>query len=257
MSKTTLLPVKDLVIDLHNFRTVTQRNELEATKAMISISPDYFWGLMESLLDDGYLPTENIIILEGPDEEKVVKEGNRRAASLKIILGFIKGAGLNLPKKLSERIAALPQEWKRENSKVPCTVYKQSDADIVDRIVTRTHGKGQKAGRDPWEAVARARHNKIENGAAEPALDLLEKYLKHGENLTLEQKVRWAGRYNLTVLDEAIKKIAPRFGVNSSPDLAKKYPKIPCNRRGVANISRYSGIDGLCLAFWSSACRVF
>jgi len=228
MSKTTLLPVKDLVIDLHNFRTVTQRNELEATKAMISISPDYFWGLMESLLDDGYLPTENIIILEGPDEEKVVKEGNRRAASLKIILGFIKGAGLNLPKKLSERIAALPQEWKRENSKVPCTVYKQSDADIVDRIVTRTHGKGQKAGRDPWEAVARARHNKIENGAAEPALDLLEKYLKHGENLTLEQKVRWAGRYNLTVLDEAIKKIAPRFGVNSSPDLAKKYPKIPC-----------------------------
>ncbi|WP_175774020.1 hypothetical protein [Burkholderia multivorans] len=65
MSKTMLLPVKDLTIDLHNFRTVAQRSELEATKAMISISPDYFWGLMESLLDDGYLPTENIIVLEG------------------------------------------------------------------------------------------------------------------------------------------------------------------------------------------------
>jgi hypothetical protein len=131
-----------------------------------------------------------------------------------------------LPEKLSERIAELPREWEKENSKVPCTVYKQSEADIVDRIVTRTHGKGQKAGRDPWETVARARHNKIENGAAEPGLDLLEKYLKHGENLSSEEKVRWAGRYNLTVLDEAIKKIAPRFGVNSGPELAEKYPKI-------------------------------
>ncbi|MGC2947266.1 hypothetical protein [Burkholderia ambifaria] len=226
MSKTMLLPVKDLTIDLHNFRTVAQRSELEATKAMISISPDYFWGLMESLLDDGYLPTENIIVIEADDGKKVVKEGNRRVASLKIILGQIKAASLNLPGKLSERIADLSQEWEKENSKIPCTVYKESEADLVDRIVTRTHGKGQRAGRDPWEAVARARHNKIANGAAEPGLDLLEKYLKHGENLTPEQKVRWAGRYNLTVLDEAIKKVAPRFSVNSSPELAKKYPKI-------------------------------
>jgi hypothetical protein len=74
MSKTTLLPVKDLVIDLYNFRTVAQKNELEATKAMISISPDYFWGLMESLLDDGYLPTENIIVLEGSEGESKGRE---------------------------------------------------------------------------------------------------------------------------------------------------------------------------------------
>lgn len=38
---------------------------------------------MESLLDDGYLPTENIIVLESPDGKMVVREGNRRVASLK------------------------------------------------------------------------------------------------------------------------------------------------------------------------------
>lgn len=176
---------------------------------------------MESLLDDGYLPTENIIVLESPDGKMVVREGNRRVASLKIILGHIKTSSLDLPHQLSERIKNLPKEWKEENSKVPCTVYSESEEDLVDRIVTRTHGKGQKAGRDSWEAVARARHNKIANGATEPGLDLLEKYLTHGENLTAEQKTRWAGKYNLTVLDEAIKRFPLDFQSTPAQNLQK------------------------------------
>lgn len=225
----TIMPqlVKDLSIDLCNFRTVAQESELKAIKAMISISPDYFWALMESLIDDGYLPTENIIVLLGTHNKMLVKEGNRRIASLKIILGQIDTTELNLPAKLAERVANVPKKWMDENSSVPCTVYEESEANVVDRIVTRTHGKGQKAGRDHWEAVARARHNKIANGASEPALELLEKYLEHGNNLTPEQKIRWTGKYNLTVLDEAIKKIALRFAVSSSPELAKAYPNIP------------------------------
>ncbi|CAN5681245.1 hypothetical protein BH10PSE18_BH10PSE18_40720 [soil metagenome] len=226
MPKTTALQVKNLEIDLENFRTIPQKNETEAIKAMISISPDYFWGLMESLLDDGYLPTENIIILEAGGRFHV-KEGNRRIASLKIILGLIDNPEFNLPQKIIERIKGLESEWKKQNSSVSCAIYKESETDTVDRIVTHTHGKGQKAGRDDWEAVARARHNKIKNGASEPSLDLLEKYLEHGKNLTQEQKSRWAGRYNLSVLDEAIKKVAARFSVSSSPELAKTYPQIP------------------------------
>lgn len=63
MATTQQLKVEELVLDLKNYRTVAQDNEIDAIKAMITISPDYFWGLMNSLLDDGYLPTENIIIL--------------------------------------------------------------------------------------------------------------------------------------------------------------------------------------------------
>jgi len=44
---------------------------------------------MESLLDDGYSPTENIIVLDNTDH-LVVKEGNRRIAALKLILGLHK-----------------------------------------------------------------------------------------------------------------------------------------------------------------------
>lgn len=226
MPKTTLLSVADLAIDLRNFRTVRQKNELEAIKAMISISPDYFWGLMESLLDDGYLPTENILVLQDASGKNEVKEGNRRVASLKIIFNLVDVKKLDLPAKISERISLISKTWTKENSEVPCAVFDSSETDVVDKIVTNTHGKGQKAGRDEWEAVAKARHNKVFNKASEPGLELLEKYLDHGSNITQDQKIRWAGKYHLTVLDEAIKKTAFRFGVSSSPELAKQYPQI-------------------------------
>jgi len=57
-------------------------------------------------------------------------------------------------------------------------------------------------------------------------LDLLEKYLKHGQNITPAQKQRWAGEYNLSVLDEATKRLAPRMGQPSSRELAEAYPKV-------------------------------
>lgn len=61
MPETTAKPVKDLIIDVANYRTVTQRNEHQAIQAMIATKPDRFWALPESLIDDGYLPTENMM----------------------------------------------------------------------------------------------------------------------------------------------------------------------------------------------------
>ncbi|MCE8020888.1 hypothetical protein HOP51_12320 [Halomonas sp. MCCC 1A11036] len=243
MADAKSLPVKDLLIDLYNFRTVPQKNEVEAIRAMISISPDYFWGLMESLLDDGYLPTENIIVLEN-SSGKIVKEGNRRVAALKIILKQIDGNQFDLPARIEERIEGLEESWLSENFSVPCAIYNEADAVLVDKIVTLTHGKGTKAGRNNWEAVARARHNRDKNGAPEVALDLLEKYLEHGANLTLEQKTLWSGRFNLSVLDEAIKRVSKRFAVSSSADLSRKYPNIK-NRKSLEAIIHAVGIESL------------
>jgi len=224
MVKVAQLPVSDLNIDLENFRTVRQRNEVAAVQAMIAISPRAFWALFESLLERGYIPSQNIILLQNEDGSYLVKEGNRRVACLKIAHGLLDHRKLKLPEQLIEKINALSKEWKSNNKKVPCTIY--SDEAGADEVVSLTHGKGEAASRDEWEAVAKARHNREKNGASEPALDLLEKYLKKADNVTEEQKARWAGKYNLTVLDEAIKKSASRFGAASSPDLARSYPKV-------------------------------
>lgn len=210
MPITQQVRVEDLIIDLQNYRTIPQQDETAAIQAMITISPDYFWALMGSLLDDGYLPTENIIVIGDGKKGKTVKEGNRRIASLKIIHGYVDANQFDIPETIKYQISQLSQDWRDSNEAIPCTIYEQKDAAVVDKIVTLTHGKGQKAGRDDWETVARARHNKKANASPENGLVLLEKYLEYGKNHSAEQKLRWSGKYSLSVLDEALPKISTR-----------------------------------------------
>lgn len=225
MSKNTQLEIGVLSLDLKNYRTTPQKNEIDAIKAMISIKPDKFYGLLESILEDGYLQTENIIVLE-KDKKNIVKEGNRRIACLKLIHQTYSLDEFAIPESSINSIKTLSKEWLSENSKVSCIVYLETESIKADKIVSLTHAKGEKAGRDKWTSVATARHNRDENKKSEIALDLLEKYLFHGENLTTQQKERWAGDYPLTVLSDAIAKIHLRFNLNSTAELTTLYPKI-------------------------------
>lgn len=225
---TELTSVKKLKLDLGNYRTTKQADERQAVEAIIAINPDWFWALTESLIETGYLPTENILVQKGNGARPslIVKEGNRRVSALKLIHGYIPMDGLPVPQNIATGIENISQSWKLENAKVPCAIYDPEEADTVNRIRSLTHGKGEKAGRDGWTAVARARHNRDENGVAEPALDLLEKYLSSGKNLTAQQAQRWAGDYPLSVLEEAMKRVSTRIGASNGPDVAKQYPKI-------------------------------
>jgi hypothetical protein len=208
-------------LDLGNFRTVHQLDEERAISALIGIEPEWFWALMESLLDDGYSPTENIIVLK-TEKQSVVKEGNRRIAALKLILGLQKS--IEVPDHIQERIKALSSQWKSQNATVPCAVYGKAESGQVDKLIARTHAKGQKAGRSDWPAVATARYAREQSNASEPGLDLLEKYLSAGKNLTAQQAERWAGEYPITVLNEAIQKIAAFLNLKSASDLVSVYP---------------------------------
>jgi hypothetical protein len=228
MPKNVSTDIQDLTLDLRNYRTVAQTKEVQAIQAMISVSPDRFWALVDSLLDDGYLPTENVILSKaaGVDAPQIVREGNRRVAALKLIHGLLPKGGISVPTGIAQRIKVVTEDWKKNNLTVPCVLYGPKEAKVVDRIVTLTHGKGEKAAREEWKAIARARHNRDASQASEPGLDLLEKYFKVARNVSKEQSDNWAGTYPITVLDEAIKKLAPRLGVASAPELAKKYPKV-------------------------------
>ncbi|MEY4817134.1 MAG: hypothetical protein RLZZ162_4207 [Verrucomicrobiota bacterium] len=247
MPQSKHLPVDTLKLDLQNYRTVPQRKETSSIHAMISINPDWFWALANSLVDDGYHPTENIIVLKTGEknDEMTVKEGNRRIGALKLILGQVPPNGLSIPDDLKVKIEALADDWKTANATVPCTIYEPTEAAQVDRIVTLTHGKGEKAGRDKWNAVAKARHNRDKGQASEPALDLLEKYLKSGLNITAEQQERWGGDYPLTVLEEALKRIAPRVGATTAREVADQYPNKSKYRSALEGILHDTGLGTL------------
>lgn len=221
MGTTKQIKVADLKIDLTNYRTVPQPDEEHATNALIAIHPNYFWGLMESLLDDGYSPTENIVVLK-QKESYIVKEGNRRTASLKLIHGLTKN--VELPPHIQKRIDNLDSHWIVQNEAIPCVVYAAKDAAFVDKLVARTHAKGDTAGRDKWNSVATARYARDQLKKSEPGLDLLETYLVSGKNRNPHQAERWSGEYPLTVLNEVLQKVAPILKVKGAADLASSYP---------------------------------
>ncbi len=83
MPITKQIQIDKLSLDLKNFRTTPQKNEEDAIRAMISIKPDRFFAVMESIIENGYLITENLIVLKD-GAILIVKEGNRRVAILKL-----------------------------------------------------------------------------------------------------------------------------------------------------------------------------
>jgi hypothetical protein len=188
---------------------------------MIAVSPDWFWSLMESIIDDGYYPTDIIIVLE-TKKGLIVKEGNRRIASLKIIHGFING--IEVQEDIKKKFLELDNEWKKRNINIPCAIYQETEIETVKKLVSLIHAKGEKAGREKWTAVARTRYDRDEKNKKEAGLDLLEKYLINGKNLTTNQKECWGGDYPITVLDELLPKLCPHLGYKSSDELLEGYP---------------------------------
>src|SRR5438045_53025 len=91
MPETKQIEISALRLDLANFRMPPQPDEVQAIRSMIAMRPNRFWALTESLLADGYLPTENILVIRLGDGSNnlTVKEGNRRIAAMKLIHGQI------------------------------------------------------------------------------------------------------------------------------------------------------------------------
>jgi hypothetical protein len=217
--------VDSISLDLNNFRLLPQKNEENALKAIVAIHPDWFWGLVQSLLVDGYEPTENLLLLKTGKGEKalVVKEGNRRVGAIKFLLGILRGDDIPVPGNIQTAIGTMTPEIKATFNAIPCLVYSLEEAEKLDRIVARVHGKADKTGRREWTAVTKARHNRDHNQREEFGLDLLEAYLKEGKNLQPYQRQQWAGDYRITILNEAMQKLVPKLGLKNPRELVALY----------------------------------
>lgn len=247
MSTHRYIKVEDLLLDPANYRILAQPNQESTLRALVAVNPDRFWGLAASLLESGYLPTENVIVLriakpEGT-ERLVVREGNRRVGALKLILGLADTSDFSVPPDVLEQVRSVDARWKADNSTVPCTVYEEAEAPTVTRIVSLVHGKGEKAARDPWNTVPRARLAR-DGGKSEYALDLFESFLEHAKNITTNQKETWAGDFPLSILEDVMKRTATRFGTKNAPDLAAQYPNVS-HRAALDAIIRDIGISEL------------
>jgi len=243
MPRIRQVALADLRLDLKNYRTTPQATESEAVRAIIGAKPEWFWALCNSLLEDGYIYAENIIVLN-QDGVFVVKEGNRRIAAMKIISGLTPREVFDPPRDIADRLRDIPSRWVEDHKNVPCAVYEIEESNLVDSIVSLIHGKGEKAGRDKWSAVARARHAGRASPGSEPGLDLLEKYLCDGQNIASDQARKFGGDYPLTVLDEFLSRYHTRYGFANARELADSYPSIG-SRGSIEAITLNIGIGTL------------
>jgi hypothetical protein len=108
MAKLAEVHVKSLYLDLCNYRTTKQRTEKDAIKAMITIKSERFWGVLDSIIESGYLKTENIIVQRDSQNHLIVKEGNRRIAALKLILGLLDIDEFDVPKQYKTKLPNFP-----------------------------------------------------------------------------------------------------------------------------------------------------
>lgn len=220
MEKVTNVDVASLSLDLENYRVPKKTAEGLELKALIAENPKAFWALVESLIDLSLLPTENFIVLRS-DDKMIVKEGNRRISALKLILGQLPLKGIDVPANIQSKIKSLKPGEISQLSTAPCVVFEESQRAKVQRIVELIHAKGQAAARLDWSSVGRARWARDHN-TPQLGLDLLEHYLEHGENITSEQRAAWGGNYYISVLDDALPRIAKRLEMTPA-DLVKAY----------------------------------
>ncbi len=229
MESLQYLNPRDLVLDKINPRTMPQKTEIKAIKAMISTNHKHFFQIMESILEEGFMQVENLVVVNEKKKNGsdifLVKEGNRRAAALKIIKDLVDHTKLEIPKPIVERIALLSQEELDDLDKIPCVVFDESGYDKAQRIVNRTHGKDAKAGRSKWNSIAKARYNRDYVGGDEYGLDLFEKFIGKSMQINGYHKDQWPGQYPITVLDEALRRLAS-FKGTTSKNIATSYPHL-------------------------------
>lgn len=216
------LKIDELTLDLNNFRTQSQKNEKDAIDTMISTSPDNYWSLFNSILENGYFGIENIIVIRN-NEKYIVKEGNRRVSVLKLIYGLV--PDFNLEHFYLEKIKNLSQEWLSINNSLPCIVYESNELDKVNEQISLIHGKAEKASRDTWKAIAKARFSRNINKKEELGLDLFDKYLNNNFEISDAQKKKWSGVFPITILDEVLPKISSFLNYSNIKQLIADYPK--------------------------------
>ncbi len=214
--------IEDLLLDLNNFRTQAQQNEKDAIDTMISTSPDNYWSLFTSILENGYFGVENIIVIRN-NEKYIVKEGNRRVSVLKLIYGLV--PDFVLEQFYLEKIKKLSKNWLDSNNILPCIVYESDEIDKINEQISLIHGKAEKASRDAWKAIAKARFARNINKKEELGLDLFDKYLNNNFEISDAQKKKWSGVFSITILDEVLPKISSFLNYSNIKQLIEDYPK--------------------------------
>lgn len=208
MPRTTKILVKGLRLDLKNYRALPQTTEMDAVRALYADEPEWFESLLVALANEGFSSLEHIgVLIE--NGKKIVLEGNRRVAAMKILLRQIPYDSLKIRFGRDARAAiqGISNEWVSKNEKVPCIIFSPDEEEALRRIVRRTHGNDDKAGRRHWTSISKARESRDAQHCEEPELDLVESIIRDGNLHNETESVKWMSDFKFSIFCEAIREI--------------------------------------------------
>lgn len=223
MPRPTKILVKGLRLDLKNYRALPQTTEIDAVRALYADEPEWFESLLVALANEGFSSLEHIgVLLE--NGKKIVLEGNRRVAAMKILLRQIPYDSLKIRFGRDARAAiqGISNEWISKNEKVPCIVFSPDEEDSLRRIVRRTHGNDDKAGRRHWTSISKARESRDAQHNEEPELDLAESIIRDGNLHNEAESVKWMSDFKFSIFCEAIREIVKIWDITLD-ELQKLY----------------------------------
>ena len=196
-----VISVGNLLLDIGNYRIVTQSSQKGARDAIIAEQGKKLTRLAEDILDHGLNPFDLPMVVDAADGNHnfVVIEGNRRLATIQLLLQpeLAKDTALHsaFAKMHKNRADAIP--------KVMDCVIAANKPDALTWI-NRKHKSGMEgAGTEPWLPMAKARAD-VDQGINRSDLDVIDFVLTTPD---LEKSVRHdleGSRFNLTNLERLL-----------------------------------------------------
>ncbi|AGI47375.1 hypothetical protein TALC_00366 [Thermoplasmatales archaeon BRNA1] len=161
------LGLQTLVIDVDNPRFPQTSSEQEAIDVMLSRIPDKILAMARDIAKHGLNPSTVPVVFATDDGKYIVKDGNRRITSLKVLMNPKLAKDANLRKKF-EKIQFDRSDFKYIN----CVVF--DDESAADHWVELNHQNDSTGiGHQDWGAIPKMRDAR-NHGKSVPVLEMFE-----------------------------------------------------------------------------------
>jgi hypothetical protein len=213
------LTVGELLLDLENPRISKATSQREALQKIIEDQDLKLVVLAESIVDDGLNPMDRWLVIKSNEErgKYAVLEGNRRLATIKILINSAVMNDLEVRAPVKKKLEALSESFNLKAIE-PIDCFDIGERQAAATWLSQRH-TGENSGRGivDWGGVATARFR-----GRDPALQAYELVLNYG-GLTEDEKKSVEDRFPITTLDRLLSTPAVRekIGVEISDSKLK------------------------------------
>ena len=195
------ISIGNLLLDVKNYRIVTQDSQKEARDAIIAEQGKKLIKLATDIIQVGLSPIDLLLVMdaENGNGDYVGLEGNRRITALQLLLKpeLCEGTPVHAAfKKLNKNYAdSIPKVME-------CVIVPNRKAGLV--WINRKHQSGlEGAGTEPWSAMAKARAD-VDEGIARPDLDAVNFVLTNPDLDPAVRKSLEGAQFNITSLKRLV-----------------------------------------------------